>query len=243
MIPLRDVIPPRTTPMMVYALMTATSLVFLSECLLPPAHLAAVIHAVGPAAGTMPSMSIVAVTFLHADWLHLIANLWMLWIFGENVEDRFGHGRLLACYLITGVGATLLSHWLAPASLTAVGASGAIAGLIGAYLVLFPTSRIQILVWLILSLDIVEVPAMFLAGFWFLLQLITGVSTLAGATDAGSITVWALLGSFVTGAALAKLLDRPERREVAWWSGPRADRTSARKLQVRSQNLEVKSPQ
>ena|ERR1017187_2135508 len=215
MFPLRDVIPSRTTPYVTYALIFLNTTAFLLWWMLPLRQRDAVLYVYGliPSAFSVPRL--IASMFLHASWGHVIGNMWPLWIFGDNVEDRLGHGRFLAFYFVAGAVAACTQTWLWPTSnLPIVGASGAIAGVMGAYFVLFPKSRIQVLVWLVVFIDIIEVPAIFFLGFWFLLQMFSGLGSLA---DPGPIAFWSHLGGFLTGLLLVKLLERPERRGVEWW--------------------------
>jgi membrane associated rhomboid family serine protease len=156
--------------------------------------------------------------FVHSGWVHAGGNLLTLWIFGDNVEDRMGHGRFLAFYLSAGVLAALAQVWASPAStVPIVGASGAIAGVMGAYFVLLPHSRILVLIFLFVFIDVVEVPAIFFLGFWFLMQIFGGVGQLASATESAGVAFWAHAAGFATGLAGALVLARPERRAVEWW--------------------------
>jgi membrane associated rhomboid family serine protease len=158
--------------------------------------------------------------FLHGGWLHFLGNMLYLWIFGDNVEDRFGHGRYLVFYLLAGTAAAFLQALFNPASrLPMVGASGAIAGVLGAYLVMFPHSRVLTLVPIFFFIQIIEIPAIILLGFWFLLQLASGVGSLGrtAAQDVGGVAFWAHAGGFVAGMLLVALFRRPERQRVEWW--------------------------
>jgi len=153
--------------------------------------------------------------FMHAGWLHILSNMLFLWIFGDNVEDALGHVKYLLFYLLAGLGATAAHTFLNLNDLLpAVGASGAIAGVMGAYLVLYPGANIAVLIpWLII-LGAFYVPAVFLIGLWFLLQLFSGVAAIGTATGgAGGVAWWAHVGGFVTGMALITLL-RPQKRSV-----------------------------
>jgi membrane associated rhomboid family serine protease len=150
--------------------------------------------------------------------MHFLGNMLYLWIFGDNVEDRFGHGRYLAFYLMCGVVAALLQTTFSPGSrVPMVGASGAIAGVLGAYLVMFPKSRILTLVPIFVFVQIIEVPALFFLGFWFLLQLVSGVGTLGQRADVGGVAFWAHAGGFAAGMAAVRFFRRPERLRVEWW--------------------------
>jgi membrane associated rhomboid family serine protease len=157
--------------------------------------------------------------FLHAGWLHLIGNLLSLWIFGDNVEDRMGHGRYLIFYLLTGLVANLAQTTANPGSpVPLVGASGAIAGVMGAYIVLFPRSRVLVLIPIIIFFDIIEVPAIVFLGFWFLLQLLAGVGSMSEQGAVAGIAFWAHAAGFLSGIVGVLLFRRPERQRVEWWS-------------------------
>jgi membrane associated rhomboid family serine protease len=216
MFPLRDVIPSRTTPIVTYLLIAINAVVFFYEVALAPRSFDAFIaaHALVPAHVTPGT--ILTSMFLHSGWMHIIGNMWSLWIFGDNVEDRLGHLRYLGFYLGAGVIAALTQVWMGgPTLIPMLGASGAIAGVMGAYLVLFPKSRVQVLV-VFFVISIVEVPAVFFLGVWFLMQMLSGIGSL-GAEAVGGVAFWAHLGGFLTGVASVKLLERPERREHDWW--------------------------
>ncbi len=145
--------------------------------------------------------------FLHGNWMHLIGNLWFLWIFGNNVEDSMGHGRFLVFYLLAGVVAAG-SHVAADpsSSLPMVGASGAISAIMGAYLVLYPRARVHTLFFLIVLIRVVPLPAWFFLGYWFLLQV--AFSSLQGPGE-GGVAVFAHIGGFVAGLTLVKLFSNP----------------------------------
>jgi membrane associated rhomboid family serine protease len=148
--------------------------------------------------------------FLHGGWLHLISNMWVLWIFGDNVEDRLGTRRYLLFYLICGMAAAYAQYWFAPLSgIPMIGASGAIAGVMGAYFVLFPRARVVTLLPIFFFVHIVTVPAVFFLGFWFLLQFFNGAFSLAAAHFMhGGVAWWAHVGGFLTGAILVHLFRR-----------------------------------
>ena len=144
-----------------------------------------------------------------------------LWIFGDNVEDRLGHGRFLAFYLLCGVAAAVAQALLSPGSrVPMVGASGAIAGVMGAYFVLYPRSRIVTLVPIFIFFQIVEIPAIFFLGLWFVLQFLSGVGSVATAAGRGSggIAFWAHVAGFAAGVVGVFLMRRPERERVEWWN-------------------------
>ncbi len=217
MIPIRDVIPSRTTPFVTFSLIIANVLAFLYQLSLSAEPLNALVRSAGIVPGETGWLAptLFSSMFLHGNIGHLLGNLIFLWIFGDNVEDRFGHGRYLLFYVAAGMAAGASQAIAAPDSLIPIiGASGAIAAVMGAYFVLFPKSRVVMLIWLIFYLDFVEIPAVLFLGFWFLFQLIGGLGATAGT---GGIAFVAHLGGFVAGAILGRILARPERADVSWW--------------------------
>ena len=157
--------------------------------------------------------------FLHGGWMHLIGNMWFLWIFGDNVEDRVGHLRYLFLYLCCGLaGAVTYVYFSLQSSVPSLGASGAIAGVMGAYLVTFPRARVLTLVPIFFFLTTVEIPAFLILIYWFLLQFLNGVGSIALAEQGGGGVAWfAHVGGFLAGIPLMLLL-RPRRRfrSPAW---------------------------
>lgn len=142
--------------------------------------------------------------FLHAGWLHIISNLWFLWIFGDNVEAKLGSLTYLIFYLIAGIVASLVQYFVDPASpIPALGASGAIAGVLGAYMVFFPDNKIDTLVPIFLFPVIILIPAGFMLIYWFITQLFSGVATVS--TTLGGIAWWAYIGGFSFGYLVGKL--------------------------------------
>lgn len=142
--------------------------------------------------------------FLHGGWLHLGGNMLYLWVFGDNIEDKLGHGRYLVFYLLCGLAATVLHIVVAPMSeVPTVGASGAISGVLGAYLLLFPRARVVTLIPIFVFLQITELPALVVLGFWFVLQFFNGLISLGYETAGmGGIAWWAHIGGFVSGLVL-----------------------------------------
>lgn len=178
-------------------------------------------HWGGAAADPWRFVPLLTANFLHGGFAHILGNMWFLGVFGDNVEDRLGHLRFLVFYLLCGACSMLVQGWVMPgSSMPSVGASGAIAGVLGAYLVLYPGARVLTLVFLFL----VELPAVVFLGVWFLAQLGSGVASLspaAGAAAAG-VAWWAHIGGFVVGMALCVLLRRDEapRSRRDWTSRP-----------------------
>ncbi|MBI5687921.1 MAG: rhomboid family intramembrane serine protease [Verrucomicrobia bacterium] len=234
MIPLRDNIPSRCFPGVTVALIVINVAVFLHELALGPRLEAFTLrYGIVPAFYTDADLRgwawneagwgallqpIFASMFLHGGFMHIIGNLWVLWIFGDNVEDRLGHARYLLFYLMGGVAAGLLhiaTNW--GSQVPTIGASGAIAGVMGAYFVLYPRAKVLTLVPLGFILDIVALPAVIFLGFWFLLQLLSGTFGLFAGSGAGGIAFWAHIGGFVFGMLLVKrFVPRPPRLAGHW---------------------------
>jgi membrane associated rhomboid family serine protease len=219
MFPLRDVIPSRTTPIVTIAFIVVNALVFLYEVTLDPGDLERFIRAYGLVPAAFSATSVVTSMFMHGGWAHMLGNNLYLWIFGDNVEDRLGHARFTAFYLLCGVAAALAQTATNTSSaIPMVGASGAIAGIMGAYFLLFPHSRVLTLLPFPF-LDVVEVPAIYFLGVWFLLQLVSGVGSLGARTtqEIGGIAFWAHAAGFAAGFLLVLVFRKPERQRVEWW--------------------------
>ena len=229
MIPLRDTIPRRTVPFVTRLILVLNVAVFVLE-MLQGDRLEAFVNRFAfvpvrlfhPALfpGWTAGASVVTIftaMFLHGGFLHLAGNMLFLWIFADNVEDALGHGRFLVFYLVCGAFATLVQGFLAPDSTVPnLGASGAIAGVLGAYFVLFPRARVVTMVPLFVLFPLVEIPAgLYLLG-WFLLQFWMGSSQLAsaGRGTEGGVAFWAHVGGFVAGVAWA-LVFRVKRAPAA----------------------------
>jgi membrane associated rhomboid family serine protease len=227
-IPLRDDIRARRVPLVTVGLIGACLAVFLLQQGLGEAAQQRAIYRFGmiPAVLTgsaqlegdlkaLPApLSLVTSMFLHGGWLHLLGNMLYLWIFGNNVEDRLGHGRFALFYLVCGLAAAAAQILPAPAStIPMIGASGAISGVLGAYLVLFPHARVLVLVPFSLMF-LHHIRAVWLLAIWLAIQL---VSALTGPADEGGVAWWAHVGGFAAGALLALPLRRPIRRRRGPW--------------------------
>jgi membrane associated rhomboid family serine protease len=212
MIPLRDVIPSRTTPWVNFLLIGVNVLVFFYELLIP-ADLPAFFATWGLVPAHFSWVTATTSMFLHAGWLHIGSNLLSLWIFGDNVEDRLGHGRYLIFYLLAGYAAGAAETWASSQSLVPlVGASGAIAGVMGAYLVKFPRSRIIVLVPIFIFFTTFEIPAPFVLLFWFATQFFSGIGSLATNDYTGGGVAWfAHIGGFLVGMLLIRLFPAKQR--------------------------------
>lgn len=223
MIPLKDMSPRRSVPLMTILLIIVNVLVFFYQLGLPPRATEAFINMYGlvPARIQLALMGSPRVTlgdalvplftcmFLHGGWLHILGNMWFLWIFGGNVEDRLGPFTYLLFYLICGIASGVtqtIFSWGSP--IPSVGASGAISGILGAYIVFFPYARILTLVPLFILFFTARIPAAIFIGLWFVVQFLSGVGSLGarGAAATGGVAWWAHVGGFVLGVVLAGLM-------------------------------------
>jgi len=196
----------RTRPVVMYALIAINVLFFLVELTGGTAFIEAwsFVPARFMANPSGDFVTILSSMFMHGGWLHLGGNMLYLWIFGDNVEDRFGHLRFLAFYLACGAAATFAQlAFTMGSSLPNLGASGAIAGVLGAYLLFFPQRRVTVLVgyW-----GIMEMPAIIVIGLWFVLQLFLGIGSIGAAADTGGVAFMAHVGGFIAGYVLAFFL-------------------------------------
>ena len=215
MIPIRDVIPSRTTPFVTIGIIGLNAGAFVYEQSLPAAQLQVFISSFGLVPAAFSPTAVVTSMFLHGGWLHFLGNSLYLWIFGDNVEDHLGHERFLLFYLVCGTAAALAQTGVTPNStVPMVGASGAIAGVMGAYIVLFPRARILTLLPIFFFIQIIEVPAIFFLGFWFLMQLMSGMGSLDVQTgaDIGGVAFWAHIAGFAAGVVGIFVTRRPKRR-------------------------------
>jgi membrane associated rhomboid family serine protease len=202
MFPIRDHNPSGRTPYVTYALILANVAVFMA--MLPlydsPRQLAAFYYTWGlvPAVGS--ASNYLTMMFLHGGFMHLAGNMLFLWVFGDNMEDRMGHLPFLGFYLLSGIAAGVAQVEAQPASTyPMIGASGAIAGVMGGYLLLFPRARIDVLVIIIIFIRIIPIPAWIVLSFWFVIQLFSGAATPA---DGGGVAYWAHMGGFIAGLVM-----------------------------------------
>ena len=221
MIPLRDRNPSRTVPYVNYAIIALNVLVFFFELALGP-HIEAFIYQFGVVPTRVVGMvrayefspaefiSFLSSMFLHGGWLHLLGNMLFLYVFGDNIEDRLGHVRYAFFYVLSGIAAAMTQVAFAAGSqVPMVGASGAIAGVLGAYIVLYPTAKVLTLIPIFFFFQLVELPAFLFLGLWFLLQFISGFMSLGVGADAGGVAWWAHIGGFLCGITLLPFLKRP----------------------------------
>ncbi|MGB7762652.1 MAG: rhomboid family intramembrane serine protease [Bryobacteraceae bacterium] len=223
MFPLRDTQPSYSKPVVTVLLIVVNILVFLFEYSLDPYTLNAFISAYGLVPDHFTITSVFTSMFLHAGWLHVLSNMWFLWIFGDNIEDILGHGKFLLFYLMCGVAAALTQFLADPSSrIPMVGASGAIAGVMGAYMVKFPRARIETFVFVLFFFFTFDVPAWAMLIYWFFLQLFGGFESITASlySRAGGTAFLAHVGGFIAGMVLIFLLGtrRPysRRRDLSW---------------------------
>lgn len=202
MIPLRDSQPSRTTPVITIAIIVVNVLAFFYEIALDPYSRNHFIAVFGVIPARLQLTDLLTSMFLHGGWMHLIGNMWFLWIYGDNIEDILGPVQYIVFYLACGVAAAMTQVFLTPDSrLPTIGASGAIAGVMGAYLVKFPRSRIVTLLPLFIFWTTVEIPAFFILIYWFVIQLFSGATTIASHAQ-GGVAWFAHVGGFLTGILL-----------------------------------------
>jgi membrane associated rhomboid family serine protease len=217
MIPLKDMTPRQSLPIVTLLLIGVNVAVFAHQILLAPAASDAFIRTYALVPSKIPLalagrhytlvqalVPLFTCMFLHGGYLHILGNMWFLWIFGGNVEDRFGSAVYLLFYLVCGVASSisqLLFSW--GSHIPSLGASGAISGVLGAYIVFFPKSRILTLVPLFIIWFTVRIPAIIFIGLWFILQFLSGLSSL-GAASSGGVAWWAHVGGFLAGLFLAR---------------------------------------
>ncbi|MCF7854629.1 MAG: rhomboid family intramembrane serine protease [Candidatus Pacebacteria bacterium] len=221
MIPIHDNVRSRHVPVVTLAIIVVNVIVFFFELQLPRGSAPHFFSMWGVVpkrlfsgglldSGAAPpvAFSLFTSMFLHGGWFHLISNMWILWLFGDNVEDRFGHGTFIVFYLGCGIGAMAAHAFLNPQStVPSIGASGAIAGVMGAYFLLYPMARIIVMVPIFFYPFLFEVPAVVFLFVWITIQVMSGMSDAArGSAQAGGVAFWAHVGGFAVGLAVAVLL-------------------------------------
>ena len=221
MIPIRDNVPSRTLPIVNTTIIVVNAVVFVYEWVLPEQELRSFIHQFALIPGYFTGMPFEDVLrtqwwrpftsmFMHGGWLHVIMNMWALWIFGDNVEDRIGHVTYVFFYLVCGLAAAVAHIFMSKGSpVPTLGASGAVAGIMGAYLMLYPRAKVYTLVPFFI-LTIIPIPAFIYLGIWFLLQLQSGILTWGHEHLAG-IAFWAHAGGFAAGAVLVLVATKRKR--------------------------------
>jgi membrane associated rhomboid family serine protease len=222
MFPLRDTQPSYSKPVVTVFLIVINILIFLFEFSLDGYSQNAFIATYGLTPDNFHLLNVLTSMFLHGGWMHVLGNMWFLWIFGDNIEDILGHGKYIVFYLLCGIAAGMTQTLFSPASrVPMVGASGAIAGVMGAYMVKFPRSQIRTLLFIVIFITTVDVPAWVMLIYWFGIQLLNGVGTVgSSAASQGGTAFLAHVGGFVTGIVLVNLM-RPQerylrRKDLSW---------------------------
>jgi membrane associated rhomboid family serine protease len=229
MFPIQNGVPTRYSPVVTWVLIATNCLVFFYQLSLSPGELERFLaqFALIPAqyfdsfadGGPAGYLSFITNTFLHGGWLHLILNMWTLWLFGPAVEDRLGPGRFLLFYLACGAIASVTHAISNPTSdAPALGASGAIAGVLGCYVFLFPWSRLVVVIPILFLPFFFELPAIVFVGFWFVMQLLQGTVELFATSAGGGIAWWAHIGGFAAGLVLGPLLVQSQRRYRSYYA-------------------------
>ncbi|MBM3737763.1 MAG: rhomboid family intramembrane serine protease [Acidobacteria bacterium] len=222
MIPLRDSQPSRTIPAVTVMIIAINVAVFLFELSLPDVYRNFFVERYGIVPEHVDPKAIITSMFLHAGWLHLIGNMWFLWIFGDNIEDILGAWKYVLFYLLCGAAAAFM-HIVtnADSRVPTVGASGAIAGVMGAYMVKFPESRIRTLIFIVIFIQVIEIRALWLLIYWLGLQVFSGVADVARQDpNQGGVAWFAHVGGFLAGMGLILLLrtrDRFLRYDEYYW--------------------------
>src|SRR5947209_10797114 len=201
MCPLRDTQPSYSRPVVTIVLIVINVLVFLFEVALDPYTREAFLATYGLVPDHFRLSAVFTSMFLHGGWMHVLGNMWFLWIFGDNIEDILGHGKYLLFYLLCGAAAAMTQVAASPFSrIPTVGASGAIAGIMGAYMMKFPHSRILSLVTIVFFFTTIEIPAWIMLVYWFVIQFFSGVGTLGTSqVSQGGVAFFAHVGGFVAG--------------------------------------------
>jgi membrane associated rhomboid family serine protease len=233
MFPVRSAVPARYPAVITWTLIALNCIVFFYQVQLPPDEQAYFIarfalvparyfgsaDADGGGVGMLADyLPFVSNMFLHGGWLHLILNMWALWLFGPAVEDRLGSIRYLVFYVLVGGLASLTHAMLNPESTApALGASGAIAGIMGSYIRLFPLARMVVMIPVLFLPLFVELPAILFAALWFMIQVLQGAADLLAPPEGGGVAWWAHVGGFVAGLLFTPALRRPARRYRAYY--------------------------
>ncbi len=217
MFPLRDTEPSYSKPVVTMFIIAVNLLVFLFEASLDPYTLNAFIAHYGLVPVNFHIWGIFTSMFLHGGWLHVLGNMWFLWIFGDNIEDILGHEKYLAFYLLCGIAAAVTQVLFnVDSQVPMVGASGAIAGVMGAYLVKFPQARIRTLIFVIF-IFFIDVPAWVMLIYWFATQFFSGIGSIAESTaNDGGTAFFAHIGGFITGIVLIRIMGARQRTLRRW---------------------------
>ena len=212
MIPLRALLYRRNMPAMTLLIISVNVLCFLYEKALAPESLELFIQHYALVPDHLAPLTFVTSMFLHGGWLHLIGNMWFLWVFGSHIEDAMGSPKFLVFYILSGVASAIVQFAIELGNpVPTLGASGAIAGVMGAFLILYPRVRVVTLIFIVIFITTVEIPAAFMLLYWFLIQLVSGIGSLASVTHAQGIAWFAHVGGFLAGILLIRVLEQRNR--------------------------------
>jgi rhomboid family protein len=219
MIPIRDTIRSNTRPYVTTLIIAVNVLVFLFTVSLEPYTRNEFLITYGLVPARFHLLNVFTSMFLHGGWMHIIFNMWVFWIYGDNVEDVLGHGKYLIFYFLCGLAAAMTQYAISPGShLPLVGASGAIAGVMGAYMVKFPRARIVTLIFVFIFFTTVDIPAVVILAYWFVLQIFSSAGSIGNSQ--GGVAFFAHIGGFITGIVLVFLMgtrQRYRKRADVYW--------------------------
>jgi len=213
MIPLRALLRRQSVPTMTVLIIIINTVCFLFEEVQPGYMQNAFIAHYALVPDHLRPFSLITSMFLHGGWLHLIGNMWFLWVFGSHVEDALGSAKFTIFYLVSGIVSGIVQLMLNLGSaVPTIGASGAIAGVMGAFLILYPRARVVTLIFIIVFITTVELPAAFMLIYWFLIQLVSGLTSFSSFTDQGGVAWFAHVGGFLAGLLLVRVFLGNRRR-------------------------------
>jgi membrane associated rhomboid family serine protease len=216
MIPLRALLYRRNVPVMTLILIAVNVLCFLYEMALPLYPRDQFVQHFGMIPDRLAPLTFVSSMFLHGGWLHLIGNMWFLWVFGSHIEDAMGAPKFLLFYLLSGVASAAVQFAVMLGNpIPTIGASGAIAGVMGAFLILYPRVRVVTLIFILIFITTIDIPAAFMLLYWFLIQLISGLGSLSSVSHTQNIAFFAHVGGFLAGILLVRLF-RQDRSKLIY---------------------------
>mgnify|MGYP001596886105 CR=1 FL=1 len=213
MFPISDSVKTHRIPLINIGLITVTVFVFIQQLIATNQEAFIQTFALVPSLIDFSNYStlfpFVTAMFLHGGFLHILSNMWFLWVFGDNIEDHMGWLLFLVIYFVSGIAGNLLQYAFMPqSSIPMLGASGAVAGILGAYYVILPHSKIKTFVPYFGFMSVINVPASFMLGYWFILQIISGAASIPGMGETGGVAFFAHAGGFLTGVIFGKLFKR-----------------------------------
>ncbi len=213
MIPLRVLLLRKSTPAVTLLLIVINVLIFLYEMAIPVYARDAFFETYGLVPDHFRLTMLLSSMFLHGGWMHIIGNMWFLWVFGSHLEDAMGSGKYFVFYILSGMASALVQLVTSFGSpVPTIGASGAIAGVMGAFLILYPRVRVVTLIFIVVFITTFEIPAAFMLLYWFFLQLVSGLGSLASTTQAQGIAWFAHVGGFLVGVVLVRIFVDNRRR-------------------------------